>query len=108
MRFCDILIFLFGWDFPIGGLKLAVFGYGDPQNVNFNDSNPQKARVSTEPRLKILNVLWARVTSGLWDGLGKKKKGTKVTKLWQTTPSCGRHCLIVPQNYYFDLLPPMT
>ena len=54
------------------GAKIGGFGVQRPLNVNFNNSNPQKARVSTEPRLKMYNVLLARVMSGLWDGLEKK------------------------------------
>ena len=45
--------------FPCLGEILAVLGAGDPQNVNFNNSLPQKARVSvsTEPR-RLMHNTW--------------------------------------------------
>ena len=33
----------FGWDLPIPGQILGIWGPGDPQNLNYGDSNPQKA-----------------------------------------------------------------
>src|SRR5208282_2192599 len=33
----------FGWDLPIPGQMLGIWGPGDPQNLNCGDSNPQKA-----------------------------------------------------------------
>ena len=46
----------FRWDFPVWGKILAVLGAGDPQNVNFNNFLPQKARVSMKPRRLMHNT----------------------------------------------------
>jgi hypothetical protein len=66
--------------FPCLGKHFGGFGVGDPQNVNFCDHFPQKARVSTEPRRLMHNTLLAKVASDLWPAREKKgeKKVTKV------------------------------
>ena len=40
-----------------GGKFLAILGAGDPQNMNFSNFLPQKARVSTEPR-RLMHNPW--------------------------------------------------
>ena len=59
---------------------MVVLGSGDPQNVNFGDYFPQKARVSTEPRRLMQTTSLAKVASDLWPARGKKGE-IKVTKV---------------------------
>ena len=59
---------------------MAVLGAEDPQNVNFSDFSPQKARVSTEPRRLMHNTCQAKVASDLQAGLGEKGEN-EVTKV---------------------------
>ena len=80
--------FRFRWDFPVWGKILAVLGAGDPQNMNFGNHFPKKARVSTEPRRLMHNTSLAKVASDLWPARGEKR-GRRKSQKFDKRPSRG-------------------
>ena len=55
-RFEEISVQTFKWDSHVKLHNVAVLGAGDPLNINFEDSNPQKALPFAKPNRLVYYV----------------------------------------------------